>query len=146
MQTTGWTETRTLRSRIPSVERRPQYQDTPQLCMMLFRARRLHTTTTWSRRAATGLAGTSPNNIWCYLINKTFKQLNAERAHRRARQDAAQYGLKLRLKKKKIKLKKLVRKLNKENAPPDGWRPEDQVPSSQAGGPAHKESGSKQPD
>jgi len=80
------------------------------------------------------------------LINKTFKQLNAERAARRARQDAAQYGLKLRLKKKKIKLKKLVRKLNKENAPPDGWRPEDQVPSSQAGGPAHKESGSKQPD
>ena len=46
--------------------------------------------------------------------------------------------------KKKIKLKKLVRKLNKENAPPDGWRPGDQVPSSQAGGPAHKESGSKQ--
>jgi len=23
-------------------------------------------------------------NIWCYLINKTFKQLNAERAARRA--------------------------------------------------------------
>ena len=46
--------------------------------------------------------------------------------------------------KKKIKLKKLVRKLNKENAPPDGWRPGDQVPSSQAGGPAHKESGFKQ--
>ena len=49
-----------------------------------------------------------------------------------------------RLKNKKIKLKKLVRKLNKENAPPDGWRPGDQVPSSQAGGPAHKESGFKQ--
>ena len=45
--------------------------------------------------------------------------------------------------KKKIKLKKIVRKLNKENAPPDGWRPGDQVPSSQAGGPAHKESGFK---
>ena len=29
--------------------------------------------------------------------------------------------------KKKIKLKKLVRKLNKENAPPDGWRPEDDI-------------------
>jgi len=66
------------------------------------------------------------------LINKTFKQLNAERAARRARP------------KKKIKLKKLVLKLNKENAPPDGWRPGDQVSSSQAGGPAHKESGSKQ--
>jgi len=26
---------------------------------------------------------------------------------------------------KKIKLKKLVLKLNKENAPPGGWRPED---------------------
>ena len=70
-----------------------------------------------------------------------------------------------RLKNKKIKLKKLVRKLNKENAPPDGWKPEDKVASarypkginwfkkkfdrdlksssSQAGGPAHKESGSK---
>ena len=65
------------------------------------------------------------------MINKTFKQLNAERAARRARP------------KKKIKLKKLVLKLNKENAPPDGWRPEDQVPSSQAGGPSHKESGHK---
>jgi hypothetical protein len=51
-----------------------------------------------------------------------------------------------RLKNKKIKLKKLVRKLNKENAPPDGWRPEDKVSSSQAGGPAHKESGFKQVD
>jgi len=50
-----------------------------------------------------------------------------------------------RLKKKKIKLKKLVRKLNKENAPPDGWRPGDQVPSAQAGGPAHKESGHERP-
>ncbi len=29
--------------------------------------------------------------------------------------------------KKKIKLKKLVRKLNKENAPPDGWKPEDKL-------------------
>jgi len=67
------------------------------------------------------------------LINKTFKQLNAERAARRARP------------KKKIKLKKLVLKLNKENAPPDGWGPGDQVPSSQAGGPAHKESGHERP-
>jgi len=48
-----------------------------------------------------------------------------------------------RLKNKKIKLKKLVRKLNKENAPPDGWRSRDKVPSSHAGGPAHKESGFK---
>ena len=63
---------------------------------------------------------------------KTFKQLNAERAAKRARPS------------KKIKLKKLVLKLNKENAPPDGWRSRDQVSSSQAGGPAHKESGSKQ--
>ena len=28
---------------------------------------------------------------------------------------------------KKIKLKKLVRKLNKENKPPGGWKPEDRV-------------------
>tara|TARA_R110002020_G_scaffold356159_1_gene568760 strand:+ start:154 stop:372 length:219 start_codon:yes stop_codon:yes gene_type:complete len=48
-----------------------------------------------------------------------------------------------RLKNKKIKLKKLVRKLNKENAPPDGWRSRDKVSSSQAGGPAHKEPGFK---
>ena len=45
----------------------------------------------------------------------------------------------------KIKLKKLVRKLNKENAPPDGWKPGDKVSSSQAGGPAHKESGHERP-
>ena len=49
-----------------------------------------------------------------------------------------------RLKNKKIKLKKLVRKLNKENAPPDGWKPGDKAASSQAGGPAHNESGFKQ--
>jgi len=59
------------------------------------------------------------------LINKTFKQLNAERAARRARHDAAQYGLKLRLKKKQKKNKSA---------------------SSQAGGPSHKESGFKQVD
>jgi len=40
-------------------------------------------------------------------------------------------------------LKEIVKKVNKENAPPDGWRPEDKASSSQAGGPAHKESGSK---
>jgi len=35
-------------------------------------------------------------------------------------------AMRFRLKKnKKIKLKKLVRKLNKENAPPGGWKPED---------------------
>jgi len=48
-----------------------------------------------------------------------------------------------RLKNKKIKLKKLVLKLNKENTPPGGWKPEDKVPSSQAGGPAPDESGFK---
>jgi hypothetical protein len=37
---------------------------------------------------------------------------------------AARFRLK---NKKKIKLKKLVRKLNKENAPPDGWKPEDKL-------------------
>ena len=49
-----------------------------------------------------------------------------------------------RLKNKKIKLKKLVLKLNKENAPPDGWKPGDKAASSQAGGPAPDESGLKQ--
>jgi len=49
-----------------------------------------------------------------------------------------------RLKNKKMKLSKIIKELNKENAPPDGWRPEDQVSSSQADGPTHKESGSKQ--
>ena len=45
---------------------------------------------------------------------------------------AARFRHNLKLKKnKKIKLKKLVRKLNKENAPPGGWKPEDsaQAPS-----------------
>ena len=28
-----------------------------------------------------------------------------------------------------MKLKKLIKIINKENAPPDGWRPEDKVPS-----------------
>jgi hypothetical protein len=40
-----------------------------------------------------------------------------------------------------MRLSKIIKELNKENAPPDGWRPEDKVSSSQAGGPAHKESG-----
>ena len=43
-----------------------------------------------------------------------------------------------------MKLKKLIKKINKENTPPGGWRPEDKVPSSQAGGPAPDESGHKQ--
>ena len=43
-----------------------------------------------------------------------------------------------------MKLKKLIKKINKENTPPGGWRPKDKVSSSQAGGPAHKESGFKQ--
>ena len=58
---------------------------------------------------------TSQKNIWCYLI-KTIKWNTGSAAAR------------FRLKnKKKIKLKKLVRKLNKENAPPDGWKPEDKL-------------------
>ena len=42
-----------------------------------------------------------------------------------------------------MRLKKLIKKINKENTPPGGWRPEDKVSSSQAGGPAHKEPGFK---
>jgi len=45
-----------------------------------------------------------------------------------------------------MKLKKLIKKINKENTPPGGWKPGDQVSSSQAGGPAHKEPGTKQVD
>tara|TARA_R100000655_G_scaffold11276_1_gene26207 strand:+ start:7327 stop:7479 length:153 start_codon:yes stop_codon:yes gene_type:complete len=26
-----------------------------------------------------------------------------------------------------MKLKKLIKKINKENAPPDGWKPEDKI-------------------
>ena len=55
---------------------------------------------------------------------KTFKQLNAERAARRARP-------------KRMRLSKIIKELNKENTPPGGWKPEDKVASSQAGGPAH---------
>jgi hypothetical protein len=43
-----------------------------------------------------------------------------------------------------MKLKKLIKKINKENTPPGGWRSRDKVSSSQAGGPSHKESGFKQ--
>jgi len=32
----------------------------------------------------------------------------------------------------KQKLKDLVKQLNADNAPPDGWRPEDQVPAASA--------------
>tara|TARA_B100000745_G_scaffold189438_1_gene124418 strand:- start:297 stop:455 length:159 start_codon:yes stop_codon:yes gene_type:complete len=45
-----------------------------------------------------------------------------------------------------MKLSEIIKELNKENTPPGGWKPEDKVPSSQAGGPAHKESGFKQVD
>ena len=45
-----------------------------------------------------------------------------------------------------MKLSKLIKKINKENTPPGGWRPEDKAPSSQAGGPAPEESGHKQVD
>jgi len=44
-----------------------------------------------------------------------------------------------------MKLKKLIKKINKENTPPGGWRSRDKVSSSQAGGPAPKESGLKPP-
>ena len=43
-----------------------------------------------------------------------------------------------------MRLKKLIKKINKENTPPGGWKPEDKVSSSQAGGPAPDESGHKQ--
>ena len=43
-----------------------------------------------------------------------------------------------------MKLSEIIKELNKENTPPGGWKPEDKVPSSQAGGPAHKVSGFKQ--
>jgi len=43
-----------------------------------------------------------------------------------------------------MKLSEIIKELNKENTPPGGWKPKDKVPSSQAGGPAHKESGLKQ--
>jgi len=42
-----------------------------------------------------------------------------------------------------MKLSKIIKELNKENTPPGGWKPEDKVPSSQAGGPSPKESGFK---
>ena len=42
-----------------------------------------------------------------------------------------------------MKLKKLIKKINKENTPPGGWRPKDKVSSPQAGGPSRKESGCK---
>jgi hypothetical protein len=67
------------------------------------------------------------------MIHKTFSQLNAERAATRARPS------------KKTKLKKLIKKINKENAPPDGWKPEDKASSARAGGPAPKGSGNKRP-
>jgi hypothetical protein len=47
---------------------------------------------------------------------KSLKQMNAERALKPARP---------------MTLKKLVKKINKENAPPDGWKPEDKVASAQ---------------
>ena len=128
-----YTRTRKLKSRIDSLEKKLKCQDTRRQSTTRSLALSALRPGTLSGLGSTGLGSTSPNNIWLSLINKTFKQLNAERAARRARPN------------KKIKLKKLVLKLNKENAPPDGWRPEDKVPSSQAGGPAPKGSGNKQP-
>ena len=45
-----------------------------------------------------------------------------------------------------MKLKKLIKKINEENAPPDGWKPEDKATSSQAPkrvGPPNKVKGFK---
>jgi len=42
-----------------------------------------------------------------------------------------------------VRLKKLIKKINKENAPPGGWGLRDKVSSFRRGGPAHKESGFK---
>ena len=42
-----------------------------------------------------------------------------------------------------MRFKKLIKKINKENAPPGGWSLRDKVTSSRRGGPAHKESGFK---
>ena len=42
-----------------------------------------------------------------------------------------------------MKLKKLIKKINKENAPPGGWSLRDKVPSFRRGGPSRKESGFK---
>ena len=69
----------------------------------------------------TGLDSTLPRNIWSFLINKTFSQLNAERAARRARYPKGKNWFK----------KKFDRDLKA------------QASSSHAGGPSHKESGSK---
>ena len=41
-----------------------------------------------------------------------------------------------------MKLKKLIKKINEENAPPDGWKPEDKATSSRVG-PPNKVKGSK---
>jgi hypothetical protein len=61
-----------------------------------------------------------PKNIWCYLINKTFKQLNAERAARRAKlQEGIDYEV--------DNIDDYIKR----------------VKSSQAGGPAHNEPGFK---
>ena len=42
-----------------------------------------------------------------------------------------------------MELRKLIKKINKENTPPGGWRPKDKAASSRRGGPSHKESGCK---
>ena len=42
-----------------------------------------------------------------------------------------------------MRLKKLIKKINKEKAPPGGSSPRDKVSSCRRGGPAHKESGFK---
>jgi len=72
------------------------------------------------------------------LINKTFSQLNAERAARRARQNY-------------INGEKLQHALGWKGSSDFGPKPIkknkkiNKVSSSQAGGPSHKESGFKQP-
>ena len=81
MQTIDWTVRRMLRSRIHSVVKKLQCQDMRQLYMTWSWELRQPTGMTWSRRAATGLAGSFPNNIWCYLTKKfTIEISNASPA------------------------------------------------------------------
>ncbi len=56
--------------------------------------------------AWTGLGSTSQKNTWCYLINKTLAQMNAERAA-----GPAGHNLKLKLKEDIDGLMLIVKKL-----------------------------------
>ena len=80
-----YTRTRKLKSRIDSLEKKLKCQDTRRQSTPRSLALSALRPGTLSGLGSTGLGSTSPNNIWLSLINKTFKQLNAERAARRAR-------------------------------------------------------------